>query len=72
MELSDRIRPKSHGIGRGRFWEYKDNRNMWTVAPSKEEAIKRALSTMEKDDVACDDLPDRFFDPADEPKTCGM
>lgn len=36
------IRPISHGIGKGRFWEYRDKIGTYTVAPSKEEAIKRA------------------------------
>ncbi len=64
MELSERIRPKSHGIGQGRFWEYKDNRNFWTVAPSKDEAVRRALlnmPTMEQETPE----PDRFFDPTE-------
>jgi len=39
---NNKIRPVASGYGQGRFWEYKDVKGTYTVAPSKEEAIKRA------------------------------
>jgi len=47
LKSQNKIRPKSHGLGRGRFWEYRDEKNIWTVAPNKEEAVKRANLALE-------------------------
>lgn len=44
----DKIRPKVQGIGKGRFWEFRDEKGIFTVVPSKEEAVKRANEVLGK------------------------
>ncbi len=38
----DRLRPQTSGFGQGKFWQYRAEDGIYTVAPNKEEAIKRA------------------------------
>jgi len=51
----DKIRPKKQGIGKEEFWEYRDEKGTYTVAPSKKEAAKRANAILQpkekKDEV---------------------
>jgi len=44
----DKIRPKKQGIGKGEFWEYRDEKGIYTVAPNKKEAVKRANAILQK------------------------
>lgn len=38
----DRLRPQTSGFGKGKFWQYRAGDGTYTVAPTKEEAVKRA------------------------------
>lgn len=39
---ADRLRPQTSGFGQGKFWQYRAEDGTYTVAPNKEEAVKRA------------------------------
>ena len=45
------IRPKRRGFGAGERYEFRDRDGIFTVAPSKEEAIKRVRQVIVSDDV---------------------
>ena len=46
------IRPKTQGFGKDRFWEYRDEKGIFTVAPSKEMAVERSNEILGKKSVA--------------------
>ena len=44
----NKIRLKTHGVGAGRWWEYKDKKDTFTVASTKELAIQRANEVLRR------------------------
>ena len=42
----DKIKPKTVGFGKGRFWLYRDEKGIYTVADNKNEAIREANAAL--------------------------